>query len=174
MYTLKTLSKTLILFSLLTSVFSCAYEQYLRTDRAGPEELAGTYTLLLYGARHSDDVANVAILDKEGDTYTFEIYAPEYDYSVKTGMSAKEALEKAQAHVRYYHDFSRSRLRKIIDKAGSTVAYELRPLYHAVHLGQSDVLYINYIVKDNKVITTIRLTDNMFDSERDIFRGRAD
>ncbi len=174
MYTLKNLSKTLILFSLLTSVYSCSYERYLKTDPAGPEELAGTYTLLLYGARHSDDVANVAILDKEGDPYTIEIYAPEYDYSVMTDMPAKEALGEAQTHVRYYRDFSRARLSKIIDKAGNTIGYELRPLYHAFHLGQSDVLYIDYMMKDNKVITTIRLKDNVQERDRELLRGRSD
>lgn len=174
MFTLKSLSKTLILFSLLTSVYSCAYERYLRTDLAGPGELAGNYTLLLYGARHSDDVANVAILDKEGDPYTFEIYAPEYDYSVKKGMPAIEALEDAKTHVRYHNNFSRSRLSKIIDKAGNTIGYELRPLYHAFHLGQSDVLYIDHRVKDSKVITTIRVKDNVLESDREMLRGEHD
>ena len=174
MNTLKTLSKTLILFSLLTSIYSCAYERYLRTDRAGPEELAGAYTLLLHGARHMDDVANVAILDIQGDSYTFEIYAPEFNYTVKKGVPAKEAMEEAQAHVRYHRDFSRSRLSKIIDKAGNTIGYELRPLYHAFHLGQSDVLYIDHMVKDNNVITTIRVKDNVLESDREMIGGRSD
>jgi hypothetical protein len=171
---LKTLSKTILLFSLLTSIYSCASERYLRTDRAGPEELAGTYTLLLHGARHMDDVANVAILDIEGDPYTFEIYAPEFDYTVKKGVPAKEALDEAQAHVRYYRDFSRSRLSKIIDKAGNTIGYELRPLYHAFQLGQSDVLYIDHMVKDSKVITTIRIKGHILERDRELIRGRSD
>ena len=174
MNTLKTLSKILMLFSLLTSIYSCASGRYLRTDRAGPEELAGTYTLLLYGARHSADVANVAVLDKEGDAYTFEIYAPEYDYTVKTGIPAKEALEEAQAHVRYYRDFSRSRLSKITDKAGNTIGYELRPLYHAFHLGQADVLYIDYMVKEDKIITTIRIKEHLWERDRELIRGKSD
>ncbi|MBI5664865.1 MAG: hypothetical protein HZC49_07240 [Nitrospirae bacterium] len=171
MHTLKSLTKTLILFSLLTAIYSCASERYLRTVRPAPEELAGTYTVFLYGARHMDDVENVAILDKEGDPYSIEIYAPEYDYTVKDGMPAKEALEEAQAHVRYHRDFRGSRLSKIIDKTGNTIGFELRPLYHAHRFGQSDVLYVDYMMKDNKVITTIRVKDYIPERDREMLRG---
>jgi hypothetical protein len=172
MDTLKTLSKTLILSLLLTFFHSCAFDSYLRTERAMPEELTGTYALFLHGARHIDDVENAAILDKEGDPYTFEIYAPEYDYTVKKGVPAKAALEEAEAFVRYHRDFKRSRLSKIVDKAGHTIGYELRPIYHAFHLGQADVLYIDYMMKDNKVITTIREKD--LDNKPLMFRGMSD
>jgi len=164
---INTVLKNLILFSLLISIYSCAHESYLRTEQARPGEITGTYTLFLYGARHIDDVANVAILDKDGDLYAFEIYAPEYDYSVKAGVQAAEAMEEAQAHVRYFRDFSRLRLSKIIDKEGHAIGYELRPLYHAFHLGQADVLYVDYLVKDNKVITTIRTKDNILEKDRE-------
>ena len=174
MDTLKTLTKTLILFSLLTLVYSCASERYLRTDRAGPAELAGTYTLFLHGVRYSDDVENVAILDKEGDTYSFEIYAPEYDYTVKKGVTAEEALDEAEGHVSHHRDFMRSRLRKIFDKDGNIIGYELRPLYHINRFGESDVLYIDYMTKDNRVITTIRLREYFRERDRELIRGGSD
>jgi hypothetical protein len=174
MDTLRTLTKTLILFSLLTFVYSCASDRYLRTERAGPAELAGTYTLFLHGVRYSDDVENVAILDKEGDMYSFEIYAPEYDYSVQKGLPAKEALEEAERHVGHHRDFMRSRLSKIIDKEGNIIGYELRPLYHLDRFGQSDILYIDYMTKDNRVITTIRLKEYLRERDREIIRGWSD
>ena len=165
---LKTLLKTLMLFLLLTSIYSCASERYLNRGRAGYEELAGTYTLLLYGARHMDDLETAAIFDKEGDPYTIEIYAPEFDYIVRKGMTAKDALAEAQAFVKYHRDFARSRFSKLTDNAGNIVGYEMRPLYHAFHIGESDVLYIDYMMKDNKVITNIRLKDNVKERDRDL------
>jgi len=174
MNTLRTLIKMLLFFSLLTFIYSCASDRYLRTERAQPAELAGTYTLFLHGVRYSDDVENVAILDKEGDPYSFEIHEPEYDYTVKKGVSAKEALEEAERHVRHHQDFMRSRLRKIFDKEGNIIGYELVPLYHINRFGESDVLYIDYMTKDNRVITTIRMKEYLKERDRESGMGRFD
>ncbi|MEW6602180.1 MAG: hypothetical protein AB1499_14495, partial [Nitrospirota bacterium] len=130
MGTLKYFPGPLVPLFLLIFIYSCASERHFITERARPEELSGTFTLFLYGARHSDDVANVAILDREGDPYEIQIYAPEFDFSVKKGLSADDALAEAASHVKYHRDFIRSRLAKIIDDKGDTIGYELRPLYH--------------------------------------------
>lgn len=157
MRSVKYIAAVLLLVFILLAANACVNVSYLRTDRADPSEIAGTYTLLLYGGRYIDDLENVAILDKEGDRYSFEIYAPEYDYTVKKQVPAREAFAEAEKHVGSHSSFFRSALRAILDPESNVIGYELRPLYHIVEFGQHDILYINYSVKDDTVITKIRL-----------------
>lgn len=157
MKTLGSLTASLLLFLLLFTTYSCVSVNYLRTDRAAPSEIAGTYTLLLHGGRYSGDVENVAILDKEGDRYSFEIFAPQYDYTLREQVPAKDAVEVAEKHVRAHHSFYQSRLSRILDPQGNVIGYELRPLYHIIEFGYPDILYIDYEVRDEKVFVKIRL-----------------
>ena len=126
-----------------------AFEKSLRTEEANPEDISGTYTLLLYGARFSDDLETVAILDPEGDKYHFDIYAPDFDYKVKKGVPAKDALAEAQKFVSFHNAFFKSILSRILDKDGKTIGYELRPLYNPVVYGISDVLDVHYFLKES-------------------------
>ncbi|RJQ49938.1 MAG: hypothetical protein C4526_12890 [Nitrospiraceae bacterium] len=143
-----------LIFVLMT-LYSCMGGGYLRTDPAASREVSGTYTLLLHGVRYSDDVENVAILDKEGDGYSFEIFAPEYDYTVLKQVPAKEALEKAERHVGSHYAVRKTELSRILDRQGNIVGYELKPLYHPLEFGIPDILYIDYTIKGNKIITKI-------------------
>jgi len=152
---------------------SCATSGYLKTEKAGPSAITGSYTLLLHGSRYSDDVENVAILDKEGDAYSFKIAAPEFDYTVLKEVPAKEALEEAERFVRSHRAFLRSRLSGIIDAKGNVIGYELRPLYLSHEFGFSDVLYIDYRMKDNTVITYIRTKYDLENKEPFLFRGKG-
>ncbi|MBI5098682.1 MAG: hypothetical protein HZB30_05530 [Nitrospirae bacterium] len=171
MNTIKSLTAALMLILIFIVTYSCVSVSYMKTDRAGPSEITGTYTLLLYGGRYSEDVENVAILDKEGDRYSFEIFAPGYDYTVKKEVQGKEALEEAKKHVGSHRFFFRSRLSRILDTEGNVIGYELRPLYHLTEFGISDILYIDYTMKDNKVITKIRLKYELENREPFLFRG---
>ena len=119
--------------------------------------MKGTFTILLYGCRYPDDIENVAILDKEGDPYTFEIYAPGFSYKVKTGLSAEEALSEADRFLRCSFYYEHSRLNRIFDQAGNPIGYELRPLYSPIRFGQYDVLDIHYTIRDSTVIVYIKL-----------------
>jgi hypothetical protein len=157
MMAIKSITAALMVILILLAVTACVNINYLRTERADPAEITGTYTLLLYGGRYFDDLENVAILDKEGDRYSFEIYAPEYDYTVRKQVPAGEALAEAEKHVGSHSSFFRSKLRALLDPEGNIIGYELRPLYHVQAFGDPDILYINYSVKDNTVITKIRL-----------------
>jgi len=60
--------------TLLLNANSCTPGASLYTASANPAEISGTYTVLLYGARHSNDLETVAILAKQESPYTFEIY----------------------------------------------------------------------------------------------------
>jgi hypothetical protein len=157
MKTVKSIAVTLLLILILLTANACVNVAYLRTDKSEPSEISGTYTLLLYGGRYSEDVENVAILDKEGDRYSFEIYAPEYDYVAKKDIPAREALAEAEKHAGSHRSFFRSALRAILDPESNVIGYELRPLYHVQEFGDPDILYIDYALKDDTVIAKIRL-----------------
>ncbi len=160
----------LILFiTLFTTAISCAPEKYLRTEEVKTDDITGTYTLILYGGRYLDDIETVAILDKEGDRYNFEIYAPEFDYKIKKGTDAKDALKEAEKFVSFHRAFHQSILSRISDKMGETIGYELRPLYYPINYGFSDVLDVDYIIKDSRVIVKIRLrpeVESLFNEDK--------
>ncbi len=139
------------------SLTSCAGGQYLKTAATGPSGLTGNYTLILYGCRYSADVENVAILAREDVQYTFNVYAPEFDYKVKKHVPAREALKEAEDFVRCHYAFWRSRLSKIMAPEGNILGYEVRPLYSTLEFGYPDILDINYLVQGTKVTVNISL-----------------
>lgn len=149
--------QTLIIISFFLTINSCAGSRYLKTSQAKGIEIKGTYTLILYGWRYGDDIENVAILDKEGDKYNFEVYAPEFDYAIKRGIQAKLALEEAEKFVGRHHAFWHSQLSSILDYEGNIIGYEIRPLYRPLDFGFPDVLDINYIIQDSRVVVNITL-----------------
>lgn len=143
--------------ALFLCIGSCVPSVYLNTVPADPRELEGVYTLILYGGRHSADIENVAILDNEGDQYTFMVYAPEFDYKVKKHVPAKEALAEAEAFVRFHHSFWKAQLKRIVDTSGASIGYEVRPLYSPMDFGYPDVLEVDYLIKGNEVTVRIDL-----------------
>ena len=137
---------------------SFAFDKPLKTIEASPAEITGTFSLILYGGRFSDDVETIAILDLEGDGYTLEPFAPDFDFRVKKGVSAKEALEQAQKFVSFHHAFWRSQPSRIMDNNGNAIGYEIRPLYQPFYFGASDIFEVYYWLKENgKVKVTIKL-----------------
>lgn len=144
-------------------------EKPLKTEEAKATDITGVFTLILYGGRYSDDIETIAILDYEGDQFTFEPYVPEFDYRVRNGIPAKEALDEAEKFVSFHNSFHRSILSRIVDNKGNTIGFEMRPLYLPYTFGVSDVLEVDYWLKEgNKVKVTIRLTPSV---ERMRFHG---
>ena len=163
--TIKTFLFTLMsLLLLLVYVYSADAARYLKTVEANDQEVTGTFTLILYEGRHINDLETIVILDKEGDQYEFEPYAPEYDYKVKKGVTAGDALSEAKKFVSFHNAFWRSQLSKIPDEKGTTIGYELRPLYRPFVYGRDDLLEVYYRVKDGKVIAFIRLIPEVFNT----------
>ena len=137
---------------------SFAFETSLKTEAANPSEVKGTFTLILYGGNYYDDLETAAFLDCEGDGYTLDLYVPDFDYRVRKGMPAKEALAEAEKFVRFHPSFWHSQLSKIMDNKGDVIGYELRPLYYPITYGVSDVLDVHYWMKEGgRVKVTIRL-----------------
>ncbi|OGW36910.1 MAG: hypothetical protein A2Y97_05265 [Nitrospirae bacterium RBG_13_39_12] len=162
----------LIAILIIAPGLSFAIERPLNTLEATAADITGTYTLILYGRGFSDDLETIAILDKEGDQYTFEPYAPDFDYILKHQVKAKDALKEAENFISFHYSFWKLQLSRIIDKKGNTIAYEARPLYLPFTFGVSDVLEVSYWFKESgRVKILIRLIPSI---ERTRFPGGAD
>ena len=141
-------------FLLLNSV-SYPMGQYPRVERENSVDLAGTYTVIFHGGTYSNDPAAVAILDVEGDAYTFEPFTSEYNYQIKKGMPAEAALRESRLFVSNHTDFFRSQLQRISDEKGSIIGYEIRPLYHTSRFGRHDIIDVHYRIRDKTISLTV-------------------
>ena len=53
-------------------------------------------------------------------------------------------------------------IQQIPDDSGGLIGYEMRPLYRVPsRLGTSNVMYINYYLKHDKVVTYIKMDSNV-------------
>jgi hypothetical protein len=158
-----------IFFGALVFLIGCATAQYLKTEGTNVEDITGTYDLILYGSRQSDDIETVAILKFSGGPYKFEPYAPAFDFRVVKNVPGKEAFEVAKKFVSWHPSFLRSQLSRILDPENRTIGYELRPLYFPIVYGIPDVLDVDYWLKPEGMVTVkIKLKPEI---ERKFFGG---
>jgi hypothetical protein len=148
--------KILILVGLVC-IKSCGGPRYLNTIAASPQEITGTYDLFLYGHRYADDFKNIAFLIPQRGQRVFELYAAEFEYTMKKGLPANTAIEEAEKFVKFHYSFQHSQLNKILDYKGIVVGYELKPIYSALDFPYGDVLDVHYIIKGDKVIASVGL-----------------
>jgi len=146
-----------VVIIIIIGLLSRSEGNHLKTEAANAADVEGKFTLLLYGCSFLDDLANIAILDKEGDPYSFEIYAPDTSYTRKAGLNGAEALQEAERFVRCNIRSERSRLSKVLSLGGAGIGFELRPLYPVVTFGKDDVLDLRYVIKDRKIVVHIDL-----------------
>lgn len=140
----------------------------IRTADLQRAEVTGAYTVILYGGRYGDDLESVAILDKEGDQYAIEPYAPAFDYAVMKNVPAQEALARASRHIGWHSNVARSQMLEIVDsRTGALIGYELRPLYMPLAYGASDVLDIDYWMQGDRVMVSVRLIPRIERMRRD-------
>lgn len=147
----------IIALFLLISLASCAVSRGLITEEIRADRISGTFTLILYGARFSGDVENVAILDIEGDKYAFEVLAPDFDYRIRSHVPADEAIKSAEAFIASHGSFKYPQISQIKDLGGNLIGYEFRPLYSSSEFGFFDVLDIDYWLEGNNVKVRIGL-----------------
>jgi len=145
------------------ALLSCAGGKVLKTQRLkDPSGVSGTYRLILYGARNSNDLETVAVLDREGDAYEIEPYAPGWRYKVLNGVKAGEALDIARQKVGYHPSFMSTTLKRIFGPDGSVIGYEVRPLYLLISYGVLDVIDVWYVPKEGgKVRMYVELKDRV-------------
>jgi hypothetical protein len=131
----------------------------LKTAAASVSEVQGTFTLILYGARHPDDPERVAILDREGDKTVLDPFASSADYWSDKGLPAKEALAKAERFVKEHGSFWKSRMSKVLSTKGDVIGFEIKPLYLPVAFGETDIIRVYYWPQKEGHIKVIVQTD---------------
>jgi len=142
---------------IIVGLFFMARNGHLETEAAAPAEVKGTFTLLLHGCRYPDDLENIAILGKEGDAHSFEIYAKDSAYMVKNGLTGEQALKEAEQFVRCNIHFERTGLRKILIPGGGSIGFEVQPIYSASRFGTNPVLDVHYAIRGRKVTVYVKL-----------------
>jgi hypothetical protein len=162
-----------LFFALILACQACTLGKGLRTETVKSMDTTGTYTLILFGGNHLNDLETVAFLDKEGDAYTFEPYSPDFLYEVIRGMDPKDAFAAAEKFVRFHPAFHGEQMAAILAEQGNVIGYELRPLYMPLAFGTDDVLDIYYRLKDGKVIITVRLKPSVETMQQDGFREES-
>jgi len=154
-------TKTAVISLVVLFCVSCA--PGIRPDTRGVQasELTGTYSVIFYGCNFLNDLETIAFLDKEGDQYNFEPFAPDFKFKVKKGVAAEEALAQANEFVNCSTSFLKPQVSTITAPNGDVVGYEARPLYDPLRYGVEDVLNTNYSFKGDKVVLTIRLVPSV-------------
>lgn len=157
---MKTKTKYVLFASALFAMLvltSCMTGTRLNTKSTQDAEITGTYDVIFYGCNYFNDPETIVFLDKAGDPYTFEPYAPDFNYRLKKGLTTTEALAEARNFPHCSSSFRNAQARSIVAPSGEILGYEIRPLYHSFAFGLDDVLSVHYRLKDDKVIISIAL-----------------
>jgi hypothetical protein len=128
--------------------------KYLKTETVRTADISGEFTLFLYGDGH---LLEAAILDIEGDDYTFEMTGSGHNYTVEKSIPAELAVKKAIGFI----NGLRNRLRKILDDNGHIIGYQFSTVYNIYRYGSSDILDVDYRIKDKKVLVTIDIKNTI-------------
>ncbi len=149
----------ILFFLILVAVLqACVPRNQLMTSAAGPDDVKGTYSLMLYGCHYPAQVNNVAILVAENSKYPVEIYDLDTSYKLKKDVPAQQALAEADSFVRCStYRIWQTQLRRIPDDSGGTIGYEVRPLYIPYEFGIPDVLRISYSLQNGVVRAYIKV-----------------
>ncbi|MCX8027368.1 MAG: hypothetical protein N3A62_05885 [Thermodesulfovibrionales bacterium] len=143
----------LFLFFLTTSAGAIN----LDTVEVKETEIQGMFDIILYGARHGDDLETVALLVPLNSEYQVKMYAPDFDYRIDRAKDAKTATNIAKQFTSWHHSFMRHIYLKIVAPDGKAVAYEVRPLYLPFVYGRADVLDNTYRLKEKTVFISVKL-----------------
>ena len=162
-----------ILVVLTFSIGCAALGTGIHTESLKAGDNSGVFDLILYGGNYSNDLETAAFLDRQGDVYDFDMYAPEFNYRTIKGLTFEEGLDKAREFVSQNTSFHQFRLYSIVNDKSLVIGYEVRPLYLPYSYGTDDVLDIWYTEKGNKVVVTVRLKPSVEDlKSRDDFDVR--
>jgi hypothetical protein len=154
------IKRSYLLFILIIAagIQACVPGNQLVTRAAAPDDVKGTYTLMLYGCHYPAQVNNVAILVAGNSKYPVEIHDLDTSYKLKKDVPAPQALAEADSFVRCStYRIWQTQLQRIPDDSGGTIGYEVRPLYVPYEFGMPDVLRISYSLQNGVVRVYIRV-----------------
>jgi hypothetical protein len=132
---------------------SCSGGTYLKTEHlTDASRIQGTYTLILYRTDLYEKLKTVAFLDVKGDEYSLVPAAPQYDYAIVPNVQAADAVEQSVRFIQSHRDYKSMTMKRIVDANGTIIAFELRPLYLTVAYGVSDVLTVDYLLREDGTV----------------------
>lgn len=141
-----------LLIMLFCSVGSVSAADLSRKDVAAPGEIPGVFTLILAGATYDNDPERVAILDLEGDGYSFQPVMTDYRVKKVAGLTAVAALPLAEKYFSLHCAYNGYRLKGLALPDGRIVGYELIPDLPAALCGYGNVVTVGYRLGDDGVI----------------------
>ena len=148
----------MIILAVLTSSVGCAaLGTGIHTEALKAGDNSGVFDLILYGGNYAADLETAAFLDRQGDAYSFDIYAPAFNYRTIKGLTFEEGLRKAEEFVSHNASFHQFKLTSIVKDKSQVLGFEVRPLYLPYAFRTDDVLDIWYTEKGNKVVVRVRL-----------------
>lgn len=140
-----------LLLALIVSATACMPGVRLDTFGAKEADVTGEYRVILHGCNYHNDLNTIAFLQKEGTGFTFDMYAPDFNYRVVKGLTAKEALSKAEKFLDCSTSFRTGQLRKIVTSSGEVLGYEVKPLYDFYTYGTDEPLQTDYRMQKGTV-----------------------
>jgi hypothetical protein len=148
---------------------ACAGSRHLRTASvAETDQIRGMFRVILYGTASYDWLESVALLDREGDGYILEPYAPEFDYQVLKNVRDEDAIGEAVHFIGAHQDYYTYALTKILAEDGTTIGYEIKPIYYPFVYGFTEVLDVDYFLLENG---TVKVTIDLIPSIKELFLG---
>jgi hypothetical protein len=149
-----------ILAAALLCVSCASYKSALIDAQYGGALPQGAYTVIKYGGNHDEDFATFCLLIPEDTPYKFEIFRPDFEYTVTRGVGSDEALKTASVFVSRHPDFLRSGSRSIMGPDGRVVAYEVKAFYRPLLFGTENAFDVTYSLRaDNVIEVRIYLED---------------
>ncbi|KAF0184145.1 MAG: hypothetical protein FD164_471 [Nitrospirae bacterium] len=122
-----------------------------------PDEITGTWSVIVYGGRHANDLETIGFFDREDDDYPIVMNAPDFDYKITRGMATPDALKYAREAVGFHRSFQSMHVSRLVAPDGHLVGYELRPLYPFFEFGYQNVLDVSYAWRGKALVVTVRL-----------------
>ncbi len=119
---------------------------------AEPDMLPGTYTAILIGGTFAADADRVAILDLEGDGYSFQPVASDYRVKRIEGLSAAAALAEAVKLFSSHCAYNGYRIKSLKLSDGVFVGYEVTPDYPPSLCEWGNTVTVGYKVGAHGVI----------------------
>jgi hypothetical protein len=92
---------------------------------------------------------------------------------VVQNVEGADAVEHAVRFLQSHRDYKSMTMKPIVDAKGTTIAFELRPLYVAANYGVSDVLIVDYLFREDG---TVRILIDIVPPVKSLFQreGRGD
>ena len=133
-------------------------DRELIMDREG---VTGSFDMIRVGGTFADDAERIVILDIEDDPYSFRPVAGPGRVRQSPGLSANEALRRAELFFSDHCAYNGYQLRKLIlPETGKPVGYELTPNYPASLCEAGNEVLVNYTKPEDgeiKVYTSLLL-----------------